>query len=191
MKTQKVISRRKIIAWKSGKFSWELNCSFVSWPAIWDCQLKLGLCCVSTATALLRVEKAPRPVVALSLDWTLGSPECVENGKQVPRRAEALPASGQRGRQQRQNVGFRRQPGDRVLCEPGSNFNLVVMKIKKEKQRITNSTKWSQRFFKLKAKQTESTNFVPMCRPGRSCFLAHTQPHTWHSVRVFCLIHDC
>lgn len=70
IETQKMISRRKIIERKSGKFSWELNCSFVPWPAMWDCQLKLGLCCVSTAMALLRGRKAPCPVVALPLEWT-------------------------------------------------------------------------------------------------------------------------
>lgn len=47
METQKVISRRKIVAWKSGKFSQGLNSSFVSCLAIWDCQLNPGFCCVS------------------------------------------------------------------------------------------------------------------------------------------------
>lgn len=54
METWKVISRRKTIGWKSGRFSQELNHSFVSCPAEWDCQLKLGLCCIHTVTGLLR-----------------------------------------------------------------------------------------------------------------------------------------
>lgn len=46
--------------------------------------------------------------------------------------------------------GIPKAAGDTVLHEPGSNFNLVVMKIKKEKQRITNSTKRSQGISKQK-----------------------------------------
>lgn len=75
-----------------------LNCSFVSWPAIWDCQLKLGLCRVCTTTALLRGGEGSTsccgPTLGLDMEESRGS-----GGEwmQVPRRAEALPVSRQWG----------------------------------------------------------------------------------------------
>lgn len=81
--------KKETAAWKSGKFSQELNCSFVSWPVMWDCQLKPGVCSLLSAWLCSNLQMTSLDK-ALLWDWT--QRECM-----VARRRWAWwPSAGQR-----------------------------------------------------------------------------------------------
>lgn len=158
METWKVVSRRKTIGWKSGWFSQELNHSFVSCPAEWDCQLKLGLCCIHTATGPLR-----------------GGGNCVSGHgpalgqdtkeKEGQTLQGQVPPSQDHGGRFQSNVVLK---ADKVQHELGLDLHSVIMKMK-ETKRNNEFNQWGL-LLKIQINQ-----FCPCVQTQKKlAFLVHT-----------------
>lgn len=66
---KKSVFKKETAVWKSGRFSPELNYSFVFWPVIWDCQLKPGVCRPLPGWPCSNLQM-PAPDMALLWVWT-------------------------------------------------------------------------------------------------------------------------